>query len=143
MNFDDEVPDLCSAHVIGVACIDLDTCQRTMTRFFENRAQIAISVGRLSRELQFRVADGFHDRVIFRELFPIGLPALDPIEEGVSGALTASQISARREIEQLVAALALPIRRPGIEHGELRRLWREHVVGFYRELPHESEAAAR
>ena len=51
-----------------------------------NARQIAVSIGRLSRELRFRVADGFHDRVIFRELFPIGLTALDPIEEGVKRA---------------------------------------------------------
>ena len=50
-----------------------------------NARQIAVSIGRLSRELSFRVADGLHDRVIFRELFPIGLTALDPIEEGATG----------------------------------------------------------
>jgi len=65
MDFDDENPDLRSAHVIvvgnekggagkstlsihiavallksghKVACIDLDTRQQTLTRFFENRA---------------------------------------------------------------------------------------------------------
>ena len=82
-----------------------------------NAKQIAISIGRLSRELGFRVADGLHDRVIFRELFPIGLTALDPIEEARNnGALTTSQLSARREIDDLVEALALPTRAPGIEH---------------------------
>ena len=35
-----------------------------------NAKQIAISIARLGAELRFRVADGFHDRVIFRELFP-------------------------------------------------------------------------
>ena len=47
-----------------------------------NARQIAVSIARLSRELGFRVAEGLHDRVIFRELFPIGLTALDPIEAG-------------------------------------------------------------
>jgi chromosome partitioning protein len=100
-----------------------------------NARQISVSLRRLGRELQFRLADGLHDRVIFRELFPIGLTALDPIEEGVNhGALTTSQISARREIEELLAALALPTRLPGVEHMELRRLWRDRVIGYYREL---------
>jgi chromosome partitioning protein len=99
-----------------------------------NAKQIAVSVGRLSRELGFRVAEGLHDRVIFRELFPIGLTALDPIEQAVgAGALTSSQVSARREIETLVRALALPTGAPGVSHQELRRLWRERVIGAYEE----------
>ena len=69
-----------------------------------NAKQIAISIGRLSHELGFRLADGLHDRVIFRELFPIGLTALDPIEEARNhGALTTSQLAARREIEELLS----------------------------------------
>ena len=53
-----------------------------------NAKQIAISIAAVE-ELGFRVADGLHDRVIFRELFPIGLTALDPIEEARQrGALT-------------------------------------------------------
>ena len=35
-----------------------------------NQRQVAGSLGRLSPELQFRMAEGFGDRVIFRELFP-------------------------------------------------------------------------
>jgi chromosome partitioning protein len=100
-----------------------------------NARQIAVSIARLSRELRFRVADGLHDRVIFRELFPIGLTALDPIEEGANGgALTASQQSARREIESLLAALALPTRAPGVEHIQSRRSWHDRVVEYYSRL---------
>ena len=80
-----------------------------------NARQIAVSVGRLAQELRFRVADGLHDRVIFRELFPIGLTALDPIEQGADqGALTSSQLAARREIEksrQFPRAALAPARR--------------------------------
>ena len=66
-----------------------------------NARQIALSIAGMSRELRFRVADGFHDRVIFRELFPIGLTALDAIEQGAQkGALTSSQRSTRQEIEE-------------------------------------------
>jgi chromosome partitioning protein len=100
-----------------------------------NAKQISISIGRLSRELGFRVAEGLHDRVIFRELFPIGLTALDPIEEGaINGALTTSQTSARREIDDLVKALALPARAPGVEYSQSRHIWRDRVLSFYREL---------
>ena len=100
-----------------------------------NARQIAVSIARLSRELRFRVADGLHDRVVFRELFPIGLTALDPIEEGANGgALTTSQHAARREIEGLVAALELPTRLPGVEHIQSRRSWHDRVVDYYRQL---------
>jgi chromosome partitioning protein len=100
-----------------------------------NAKQIAISIGRLSADMQFRVVDGLHDRVIFRELFPIGLTALDPIEAGADNrALTASQQAARREIESLLEALQLPAARPDLPHMESRRLWHEQVSQFYRNM---------
>jgi chromosome partitioning protein len=97
-----------------------------------NAKQIAISIGRLSRELGYRLADGLHDRVIFRELFPIGLTALDPIEQGANqGALTSSQLAARREIESLVSSLELPLRLPGVDHSQSRQVWRDRVALYY------------
>jgi chromosome partitioning protein len=101
-----------------------------------NAKQIAISIDKLGAELRFRVIDGLHDRVIFRELFPIGLTALDAIEQGAQrGALTASQIGARREIENVVEALRLPARAAGMEHIDSRRLWRAEAADYYRS-PH-------
>src|SRR5579863_2123467 len=80
-----------------------------------NAKQIAASLSRLAPELQFRAADGLQDRVIFRELFPIGLTALDPIEEAMRGSnLSSSQASARREVESLIATLQLPERSRGM-----------------------------
>eukprot|EP01037_Dinobryon_pediforme_P027944 gene27944-31016_t len=100
-----------------------------------NAKQISVSIDRLSRELQFRIAEGLHDRVIFRELFPIGLTALDPIEEGAkNGVLTNSQIAARREIETLLVDLQLPIRQPAMAHLEARHLWYARIADFYRDL---------
>jgi chromosome partitioning protein len=100
-----------------------------------NARQVAVSLGKLARELQFRTVDGLHDRVIFRELFPIGLTALDPIEEASKhGVLTPSQQAARREIEALVHNLSLPARQPGMAHLEARRDWHARVAGFYRDL---------
>ena len=100
-----------------------------------NAKQIAVSLARMSGELQFRPAEGFHDRVIFRELFPIGLTALDPIEEATQkGALSASQAAARREIEALVGTLQLPARLPGRQHLEARLDWYERLAAYYRNL---------
>jgi chromosome partitioning protein len=106
---------------------------RIATIASNNARQVALSVSRLASELRFRVADGLHDRVIFRELFPIGLTALDPIEDAGAG-LSSSQAAARREIESLVEALDLPGRTPGLEHLQARRLWHDRVAKHYREL---------
>ena len=100
-----------------------------------NAKQIAISLGRMAGELKFRAADGLHDRVIFRELFPIGLTALDPIEEAMrTGTLSASQQSARREIEELLGTLQLPERSSGLAHLQARHEWFDRIAGLYRSM---------
>ena len=100
-----------------------------------NARQIETSLNRLSAELQFRAEEGLHDRVIFRELFPIGLTALDPIEEGMKNhTLSTSQKSARREIAELITSLQLPLRQNSEPHMAARHLWFERVSDYYRGL---------
>jgi hypothetical protein len=80
---------------------------RSLSIQSNNARQVAMSLQRLAAELQFRVVEGLHDRVIFRELFPIGLTALDPIETAVQNqTLTSSQLSGRKEIDTLVQPCA-------------------------------------
>ena len=50
---------------------------RIATLQTNNARQVDNALRKLAVELQFRVAEGLHDRVIFRELFPLGLTALD------------------------------------------------------------------
>ena len=101
-----------------------------------NAKQIAVSIGKLASELQFRTAEGLHDRVIFRELFPIGLTALDNIEEAAKGGvLTNSQLAARQEIAELIETLRLPVRMAGVSHLAARHAWFERMSRFYRERP--------
>ncbi|QAY96143.1 ATPase [Methylovirgula ligni] len=100
-----------------------------------NAKQIAASLSRLASQLKFRPANGLHDRVIFRELFPIGLTALDPIEEAMrSNSLSTSQLAARREVEELIATLQLPERSRGMAHLQARHDWFERISRYYREL---------
>lgn len=100
-----------------------------------NAKQISASLSRLAVELQFRPTEGFHDRVIFRELFPIGLTALDPIEEATrSGTLSASQHAARAEIDNLIKTLQLPERGRGMAHLQARHEWYERIARYYRDL---------
>jgi chromosome partitioning protein len=100
-----------------------------------NARQIETSLDRLAVELQFRPAEGLHDRVIFRELFPIGLTALDPIEDAMrANGLSASQSSARREIDALVGSLQLPGRSRGLAHLQARHEWFDRISRYYREM---------
>jgi chromosome partitioning protein len=61
----------------------------------------------LSKRIGFRVAPGFTERVIFRELFPRGMTLLDLKDVGVSS-LNLSNVAARQEVRDLVRTLNLP-----------------------------------
>ncbi len=121
-------------HLVDQGLIDWVLVRNRIASLQSNNAkQIAVSLGRMAGELKFRAADGLHDRVIFRELFPIGLTALDPIEEAMrTGTLSASQQSARREIEELVGTLQLPHRGSGMAHLQARHEWFNRIAGVYR-----------
>ena len=74
-----------------------------------NEIKLTKVVRMLSRALEFRIADGVSERVVFREFFPIGLTALDEFDAHVLGtAPTMSHLAARQEIRQLIANLNLP-----------------------------------
>ena len=72
-----------------------------------NKKKMGDALGNLSRRIGFRVAPGFKERVIFRELFPNGLTLLDLRDIGVSG-LNLSNIAARQELRDLMTELNLP-----------------------------------
>lgn len=79
-------------------------------------ARNKIDMGRvleeLSKRVGFRIAPGFAERVIFRELFLRGLTMLDTFEIGESGKPRLSHIAARQEVRGLINALQLPNRKP-------------------------------
>lgn len=87
-----------------------------------NEVKVHAGLRKLSATLGFRLADGISERVIFREFFPLGLTALDDLDEGVLGIRpTISHVAARQEIRQLVTALRLPIGAEGQRRAERRR----------------------
>ncbi len=61
----------------------------------------------LAKRIGFRIAPGFSERVIFRELFPRGLTLLDLKDVGVKQ-LNISNVAARQELRDLMKALKLP-----------------------------------
>jgi chromosome partitioning protein len=72
-----------------------------------NKKKMAAAIANLAERIGFRTADGFNERVIFRELFPRGLTLLDLRDVGV-GQLNISNVAARQELRDLINALNLP-----------------------------------
>jgi chromosome partitioning protein len=93
---------------------------------FETRSgrQIAEGLADLSRRLNFRIADGFAERVIYRELFPRGLTVLDTLNEATLGSRASlSHFAARQEVRTLIESLRLPIDEKGRRRAEARAEW--------------------
>ena len=72
-----------------------------------NKKKVGAALEELSKRIGFRVAPGFSERVIFRELFPRGLTLLDLRDTGVDQ-LNLSNIAARQELRDLITELRLP-----------------------------------
>ncbi|MBA4489681.1 division plane positioning ATPase MipZ [Paracoccus sp. S1E-3] len=80
---------------------------RLGTQAMHNKRKVGTALGQLSKRIGFRVAPGFAERVIFRELFPRGLTLLDLKDIGTEQ-LSMSNIAARQELRELMATLNLP-----------------------------------
>src|SRR5215467_8732211 len=79
-----------------------------------NKRLIGESLSQLGLGMGFRVAEGFVERVVYREFFPRGLTALDDLDETTLGARpNASHHAARQEVSTLVEALKLPVDEKG------------------------------
>jgi hypothetical protein len=72
-----------------------------------NKEKMEKALEALAKRIGFRVVPGFHERVIFRELFPRGLTLLDLRDIGVKQ-LNISNVAARQELRDLIKALDLP-----------------------------------
>lgn len=80
---------------------------RLGTTAMRNKRKVGAALEQLSKRIGFRIAPGFSERVIFRELFPKGLTLLDLKDVG-GETMTMSHIAARQEVRDLLAALDLP-----------------------------------
>jgi chromosome partitioning protein len=80
-----------------------------------NKREMETVLEKLAKRIGFRIAPGFSERVIFRELFLQGLTMLDIFDRAQRpGAAKPrmSHIAARQEVRALVNALQLPERVP-------------------------------
>jgi chromosome partitioning protein len=73
----------------------------------KNRQHLTGALASLSSRVGFRLAPGFSERVVFRELFPQGLTLLDLVDSGRT-ALNMSRLAARQEVRDLMIVLRLP-----------------------------------
>jgi chromosome partitioning protein len=84
---------------------------RISTLASRNQKKVIDGLAKLAALLNFRIADGISERVIFREFFPMGLTAFDTLDPAVLGVKpTMSHVAARREIRELIDRLRLPMR---------------------------------
>jgi chromosome partitioning protein len=90
----------------------------------KNGRHLAEGLGDLSRKLNFRLASGFGERVVYRELFLRGLTALDTLDERTLGSVpNMSHLAARHEVLALLNALLLPINDRGRRRANARAEW--------------------
>jgi chromosome partitioning protein len=80
---------------------------RVGAQAMHNKKKMQDAVMALAKRIGFRVAPGFSERVIFRELFPRGLTLLDLRDIGVQN-LNLSNVAARQELRELMKELKLP-----------------------------------
>jgi chromosome partitioning protein len=89
-----------------------------------NKRRVGEGLTELSTRLGFRFVDGLAERVVYREFFPCGLTALDQIDEATLGTRPSmSHVTAREEVQALLAALRLPIDERSRHRVAMREEW--------------------
>ncbi|WP_417432740.1 division plane positioning ATPase MipZ [Kiloniella sp.] len=81
----------------------------------KNKRDMGILLEHLAKRLQFRLASGFGERVIFRELFPKGLTLLDLDQKGTGVTMSMSHVAARQEVRSLLSTIGLGKEEPSKE----------------------------
>ena len=74
----------------------------------KNKRRVGEVLEKLAPRTGFRIAPGFGERVIYRELFPSGLTLLDIMDADTKISLTMSHVAARQELRDLMVTLNLP-----------------------------------
>ena len=94
-----------------------------------NKQLVADVLKELSFQLGFRAIDGLAERVVYRELFPRGLTALDDIDETTLGTRpNLSHVTAREEVTSLLRQLKLPLDERGRRRAANRAEWFAQVA---------------
>jgi chromosome partitioning protein len=73
-----------------------------------NKRRVNEVLKSLAPRIGFRIAPGFGERVIFRELFPTGQTLMDLTGQSGEFKLSMSHVAARQEVRDLILTLQLP-----------------------------------
>lgn len=73
-----------------------------------NKRFMKKAVEELARRIGFRLAPGFSERVIYREMFLQGLTVLDVMDMSNNKTISMSHIAARQEVRDLLSTLRIP-----------------------------------
>jgi chromosome partitioning protein len=74
-----------------------------------NKRRVGEGLSNLASRIGFRTTPGFAERVIYRELYPLGLTVLDVRSDDPQHPLSMSHVAARQELRELITALNLPL----------------------------------
>jgi chromosome partitioning protein len=89
-----------------------------------NKRTIAESLNELGLRLGFRAVDGFAERLVYREMFPRGLSALDNLDRETLGTRPSmAHVTAHREVRALIDCLKLPLDERGRRRAAARAEW--------------------
>ena len=89
-----------------------------------NKQLIAEVLDQLAMRLGFRAIDELAERVVYRELFPRGLTALDDLDETTLGQRpNMAHVTAREEVMALLRHLKLPLDERGRRRAAARAEW--------------------
>jgi chromosome partitioning protein len=82
---------------------------RLTTAAARHRQIVGETLDAMAEIFDFRCIEGFAERAVYREFFPRGVTALDPIDADVLGTRPSlSHVAAQEEVRTLVASLNLP-----------------------------------
>lgn len=84
-----------------------------------NKRDVGETLEALAKRIGFRTLKGFGERVIFRELYLLGLTLMDVREANVGIAMGLSHIAARNEVRALISSIKLPMVRLQDQRAEL------------------------
>ena len=73
----------------------------------QNKRNVSDALDKLASRISFRIAPGFSERVVFRELFPQGLTLLDLTIANHNRQFSVSHISARHELREFLDVLGI------------------------------------
>ncbi len=97
---------------------------RLSTPGSHNRKLVGDGLNDLAGRLGFRYIDGFAERMVYRELFPRGLTALDDLDGPPRDEQAClSQLTAQTEVQGLLAGLMLPLNERGRKRAAARAEW--------------------